>query len=138
MITRSDALEIMAAVAGAHPRTAPRWHDDTDAARATADIWAQMFNRHKLTKTDLHQAVITRASDNPITAPEPGELIAVARAIRRDRGEREKAPSATTDRTQLEAKRQQIEDCPTCDPNGFIETADGPLARCTHNPQIGA
>lgn len=136
MITRSDALEIMAAVAGAHPRTAPRWHDDTDAARATADIWADMFNRHKLTKRDLLDAVIRRAADTPLTAPEPGEIIAVARGVRRERSEREKAPSADTDTAQLDSRRQAIATCPQCDPNGWIETPDGALTKCNHRPQI--
>lgn len=134
-ITRSDALKIMAAVAGAHPRTAPRWHDDLDAARATADIWAQMFNRHTLTERDLTQAVIIRAADNPTTAPEPGEIIATARAIRRERSEREKAPGKTIDRTAADERRRTIDACPLCDPNGWIETPDG-LTKCDHRKQI--
>lgn len=89
MITRSDALDIMTAVVAAHPRTAPRWHDDPDAARATADIWAKMFNRHNLAAPDILEAVIVRAADTPQTAPEPGELVAAARQIRQDRASRE-------------------------------------------------
>lgn len=138
MITRADALEIMTAVIGAHPRTAPRWHDDHDAARATADIWAKMFNRHTLTKPDLLDAVVRRAADNPITAPEPGEIIAVARAVRRERSEREKAPSMQIDRDAADERRQAIEACRLCDPNGWIDTDDGRLTRCDHNRQIGA
>lgn len=137
MITRSDALEIMTAVIGAHPRTAPRWHDDPDAAKVTADIWADMFNRHKLNKRDLLDAVVRRAADNPLTAPEPGEIIAVARGVRRERGEREKAPSAVVDQSALDERRLAIEACGMCDPNGWIETDDGSLMRCGHGRQIG-
>lgn len=89
MITRADALDVMTAVVGAHPRTAPRWHDDPQAATATADVWAQMFNRHHLDRDTLVAAVVTRAADQPLTAPEPGEIIAVARQLRRNRSDRE-------------------------------------------------
>lgn len=89
MITRADALDVMTAVVGSHPRTAPRWHDDPQAAQATADVWAQMFNRHQLDRETLVAAVIARAADSPATAPEPGEIIAVARQLRRERSERE-------------------------------------------------
>lgn len=88
-ITRADALDVMTVVVGAHPRTAPRWHDDPQAAQATADVWAAMFNRHRLDVATLRAAVVTRAADHPATAPEPGEIIAVARQLRRDRSDRE-------------------------------------------------
>lgn len=86
-ITRADALEVMACVAACHPRTAPRWHDDPEATNFTADTWARMFNRHNLTRPDLLAAVERRAADTTDTAPEPGEIIAAARAIRRERSD---------------------------------------------------
>lgn len=89
MITRADALDVMTVVVGAHPRTAPRWHDDPQAAQATADVWAAMFNRHRLDAQTVKDAVIVRAADQPNTAPEPGEIIAVARQLRRERSDRE-------------------------------------------------
>ncbi|MCF8611089.1 hypothetical protein L5G28_13130 [Gordonia sp. HY285] len=51
-----------------------------------------MFNRHKLGKRDLLDAVVCRAADTAVTAPEPGEIISVAREIRRQSSECEKAP----------------------------------------------
>ncbi|AXH49716.1 hypothetical protein KNT98_gp74 [Gordonia phage Frokostdame] len=86
-ITTADALEVMSCVAACHPRTAPRWHDDPDSARFTAKTWAAMFNRHSLILDDLLAAVTQRAADTTDTAPEPGEIIQVARSIRRDRSD---------------------------------------------------
>ena len=100
MITTADALDVMHAVTHAHPRTAPRWHDDPEAARATARVWAAMFNRHNLELDDLVTAVVNRGADQPNTAPEPGEIIAVARAIRAERSAREQAVP------ELRAKRE--------------------------------
>lgn len=93
-ITRADALEVMSCVAACHPRTAPRWHDDPDSARFTADVWADMFNRHNLALADLLTAVRNRAADTTDTAPEPGEIIQAARAVRRDRTDREQSDPA--------------------------------------------
>lgn len=90
-ITRADALEVMTIVAACHPRTAPRWHDDPQAANVTADTWARMFNRHNLPKHDLVAAVEQRAADTADTAPEPGEIIQHARRIRNERASREQA-----------------------------------------------
>lgn len=87
--TTADALEVMACVAACHPRTAPRWHDDPESTRFTAETWAKMFSRHNLSLPDLLAAVQNRAADTADTAPEPGEIIQVARAIRRDRTDRE-------------------------------------------------
>ncbi|QDP43693.1 hypothetical protein SEA_PHORBESPHLOWER_65 [Gordonia phage PhorbesPhlower] len=88
-ITKADALEIMACVAACHPRTAPRWHDDPEAAEFTANTWARMFNRHNLELRDLLAAVERRAADTTDTAPEPGEIIQAARSVRRDRSDAE-------------------------------------------------
>lgn len=88
-ITKADALEIMACVAACHPRTAPRWHDDPEAAEFTANTWARMFNRHNLELRDLLTAVERRAADTTDTAPEPGEIIQAARTVRRDRSDAE-------------------------------------------------
>lgn len=86
-ITTADALEVMAYVTACHPRTAPRWHDDPESARFTAKTWAAMFNRHNLILEDLLTAVTQRAADTADIAPEPGEIIQVARSIRRDRSD---------------------------------------------------
>lgn len=92
MTTRSEALKVMTVVAACHHRTAPRM-DDPDVARATADIWAELFSRYNLALPDLIAAVKQRALKHP-EAPEPAEIIAVAREIRRDRAERENANPA--------------------------------------------
>lgn len=91
MITRADALELMAIVTACHRRTGPRL-DDRDVARATADIWAELFNAHQLEQRDLVAAVKMRAQFHP-DAPEPAEIISFARKIRKDRRD-ETGPSA--------------------------------------------
>jgi len=83
VITRADALEVMAIVTACHRRTGPRL-DDRDVARATADIWAELFNAHRLALPDLIAAVKMRAQFEP-AAPEPAEIIQFARKIRKDR-----------------------------------------------------
>ena len=87
MTTTSEAIEVMGVVAACHHRTAPRM-DDREAVVATATIWAQLFSTYGLSKDDLVAAVLRRALSNP-DAPEPAEIISVAREIRRDRAERE-------------------------------------------------
>ncbi|OBK22541.1 hypothetical protein [Mycobacterium asiaticum] len=87
MTTPADALEVMTVVAACHHRTAPRM-DDEQAALATARIWADLFSVHQLELPDLIAAVKKRALAHA-DAPEPAEIIAHAREIRRDRGERE-------------------------------------------------
>jgi hypothetical protein len=82
MTTTSDALEIMAVVAACHHRTAPRM-DDPEATRATAQIWAELFDGYGFTKAELIAAVKVRAQGLP-DAPEPADLIRVARSIRSD------------------------------------------------------
>jgi hypothetical protein len=82
-ITRSDALDVMAIVTACHRRTAPRM-DDRDVARATADVWAELFNTHRLELSDLLAAVKMRAQFEK-DAPEPAEIITFARKIRKDR-----------------------------------------------------
>jgi hypothetical protein len=88
MTAPADALEVMAVVAVCHHRTAPRM-DDRDAALAAARIWADLFNVHKLELPDLVAAVKKRAASGHADAPEPAEIIAFAREIRRERAERE-------------------------------------------------
>lgn len=81
-ITPADASEIIAVIVACHHRTAPRM-DDPEASRATATIWAELLNGHGFTTDELIAAVKTRAqilSD----APEPADLIRVARANRND------------------------------------------------------
>lgn len=83
MITTADALDVMTVVAACHRRTAPRM-DDEQAALATATIWAELFNVHELTPDDLIAAVKKRATAHA-DSPEPAEIIAFARDIRRER-----------------------------------------------------
>lgn len=83
MITRADALEVMAIVTACHRRTGPRL-DDRDVARATADVWAELFNAHNLGLADLIAGVKMRAQFEP-DAPEPAEIIQFARKIRKER-----------------------------------------------------
>jgi hypothetical protein len=70
-----------------HHRTAPRM-DDEPAALATAAVWAELFTAYRLALPDLMAAVKKRAMSHT-EAPEPAEIIAFAREIRRDRAERE-------------------------------------------------
>ena len=86
MITTSDAIEVMGRVAICHHKTAPGM-DDPTAVKVTACVWARMFNECKLTLDVLLEAVEKRAASNP-DAPEPAEIISVAREIRRDRSAR--------------------------------------------------
>ena len=87
MTTTADALEVMTLVAACHHRTAPRM-DDEQATIATATIWAELFSQYRLELPDLIAAVKRRALTQA-DAPEPAEIIAHARDIRRERGERE-------------------------------------------------
>jgi hypothetical protein len=87
MTTPADVLEIMTIVAACHHRTAPRM-DDHDATRATAAIWADLFNVYELELPDLIAAVKKRALSHA-DAPEPAEIIQFAREIRHDRAQRE-------------------------------------------------
>jgi len=86
VITPADAMEVLTLIAACHHRTAPRL-DDEATARATATVWAELLNAHRLDKADALAAVKRRAATNPV-APEPAEVIAVAREIRRDRDAR--------------------------------------------------
>lgn len=87
MISRSDAMQVLAVVAACHRRTAPRL-DDRDVARATADTWAELFNERHLELPDLIAGVKMRAQHEP-DAPEPADIIAFARKIRKDRRDKE-------------------------------------------------
>jgi hypothetical protein len=80
-------MELMTIIVACHRRTAPRL-DDPEAALATAQVWADLFNVYKLEFPDLKAAVMKRALSDP-DAPEPAEIVAVAREIRRERAERE-------------------------------------------------
>lgn len=83
MTTVADALEVMTIVAACHHRTAPRL-DDREAIMVTANVWAELFSEYRLELPDLIKAVKRRALTER-DAPEPAEIIAVARQIRRDR-----------------------------------------------------
>lgn len=86
MTTPAEALKVMVIVAACHHRTAPRM-DDREAALATAAVWAELFSMHRLDLADLVAAVKKRATVHP-DAPEPAEIIAFAREIRRERSAR--------------------------------------------------
>jgi hypothetical protein len=85
-ITAADAMQVMLTVQACHHRTAPRM-DDQQVTRATATIWAELFNEYQLDIPDLVAAVKKRALGHA-DAPEPAEIIEFAREIRRDRSAR--------------------------------------------------
>lgn len=70
-----------------HRRTAIR-PANTNEAQAIAIAWARIFARYALDLPTLIAAVDERAAGEAI-APEPAEIVAVAREIRRRAAERE-------------------------------------------------
>ena len=86
MTTTADVMEVMGMIAACHRRTAPHM-DDRDSVRVTAQVWAELFSAYNLSKDDLVAAVKKRAR-GAADAPEPAEIIAVAREIRNDRIDR--------------------------------------------------
>ena len=94
-LTTSDAMQVMVIVQACHQRTAPRM-DDLDVVKATASIWAELFNEYRLTLPDLIAGVKRRALTQA-DAPEPAEIIHHAREIRRDRDSR-RGPTADYER----------------------------------------
>jgi hypothetical protein len=86
MTTTAEAMQVMLVVQGCHPRTAPR-ADDPDAIRAIATIWAELFSTYRLEVADLVAGVKKRALTQA-DAPEPADIISVAREIRRERDAR--------------------------------------------------
>lgn len=104
MTTQADALQVMALVAACHHRSAPRL-DDEQAARAVASIWAELFSVYQLDLTDLTSAVKKRALTH-VDAPEPAEIIAFAREIRRERAERETTEERQERENRLDARLQ--------------------------------
>jgi hypothetical protein len=108
MITTSDALELMGVVAACHYRTAPRL-DDREAALVTADIWKDLFNEYRLEMPDLVRAVKKRATKFP-DAPEPAEIIEIARHIRQDRSDRESAAQRAVREAACDAKALDDDD----------------------------
>lgn len=116
--------------------TADQWAAKPDTAMAVT--WAECFAVHDLQRVDLLPAVVRMYADEKRDRTGrtlPADVIAWARKLRQERTEREKA-SGGQDRAALAAARRNIVDCPTCDPNGWIESADGTLARCRHDRQI--
>lgn len=117
--------------------TADQWAAKPDAAMAVT--WAECFAVHGLGRRDLLEAVIALYADDTRDKANrtlPADVIRHARRIRKARTDREKG-TGDIDRAALTAARQAIADCPMCDPNGFIETEDGPVVRCSHGRQIG-
>lgn len=104
MTTISDAIEVMGVVAACHHRTAPRM-DDREAVLVTAEVWAELFEVYNLSLTDLVAAVKKRALTAP-DAPEPAEIIAVAREIRRDRSDRESESERREREEMIDAKAE--------------------------------
>lgn len=102
MITTADAMEVMFTVQACHHRTAPRMDDD-QVTLATATIWADLFNTYRLELPDLKAAVKKRA-ETQADAPEPAEIIAVAREIRRDRADRETTAERQAREDRMDAK----------------------------------
>jgi hypothetical protein len=95
MITVADALEVMTIVTACHHRTAPRM-DDEEVAFATAGIWRDLFEGYDFSTAELVAAVKFRAKTCP-DAPEPADIIRVARTNRSDRMAREPLPQNTPD-----------------------------------------
>ena len=105
MTTVSDAIEVMGVVAACHHRTAPRM-DDREATLVTAKIWADLFSIHNLELDDLKAAVMKRAAGGAADAPEPADIITVARAIRMDRADRETREQRAAREELLDAKAE--------------------------------
>lgn len=81
-ITPADASEIIAVITACHHRSAPRM-DDPAAARATVNVWSELLGGYGFTCTDYVAAVKERARMST-DAPEPADLIRVARNMRND------------------------------------------------------
>jgi hypothetical protein len=92
----------MMIVAACHHRTAPRM-DDREAALATSRIWADLFDGCNLSTDELIAAVKKRAKVIP-EAPEPADIIRVARATRAEQGERESDDEREARQDALERK----------------------------------
>lgn len=117
--------------------TADQWAAKPDAAMAVT--WAECFAVHGLQRADLIAGVVALYADDTRDKANrtlPADVIRYARKIRRDRMEREKI-TGDVDRAALAPGRRAIADCPLCDPSGWIERADGTLARCSHAQQVG-
>lgn len=117
--------------------TADLWAAKPDAAMAIT--WAECFAVHDLQRGDLIDGVVELFADTTRKRGDrvlPADVIGQARRLRKSRMEREKA-TGEVDRAALSASRQAIADCLMCDPNGFIDTDDGMVARCSHGRQIG-
>lgn len=89
MTTNAEAAAVLAKVAIAHRRTAPKI-DTREERAAYAETWARIFSRYGLELPDLIAAVERRAAVDA-DAPEPAEIVAHARAIRAERASRENA-----------------------------------------------
>jgi hypothetical protein len=104
MTTVSEAIKVMGVVAACHHRTAPRM-DDREAVLAIAGVWADLFSTHHLELPDLIAAVKKRATSHP-DAPEPADIITVARGIRMDRADRETRDQRAAREELLDAKAE--------------------------------
>ena len=108
-ITPIEAAKVLAHIAMLHRRTAPKVTDDAERGALCA-AWAAACNRHDLDLPDLLAAVIQRAADEP-QAPEPAELITVARRIRADRVARTEIGQRSERAAELDARidrREQL------------------------------
>ncbi len=89
MVTTADVLDLMMLISACHHRTAPRM-DDREVAIGTANVWAELFNRHALAVADL-EAAVKRRAESEADAPEPAEIIRFARDVRALRTQSESA-----------------------------------------------
>ena len=127
-----DALLVLGKIA-----TADQWAAKPDVAMAAT--WAECFAVYGLQREDLIAAVVTMYADDTRDKSNrtlPADVIRYARRIRRDRAERQKAPSAAVDQTQHDERRRRITDCGACDQNGWRELGDGTVDRCAHPQQL--
>lgn len=118
--------------------TADQWAAKPDAAMAVT--WAECFAVHDLQRADLLPAVVRLYADDKRDHSNrtlPSDVIHWARKLRQERMEHEKA-SEVIDVAALSPARRDAIECTACDPNGWIETADGALQRCTHSRQVSA
>lgn len=81
MLTVADVIEIMTVVAACHPRSAPRM-DDKATTLATATIWQELLDGYGIDKAEYINAIKHRARGTN-EAPEPSEMILVARDLRK-------------------------------------------------------
>lgn len=104
MTTPAEATQVLAAISLVHRRTAPKPANNAEA-EAMARTWARVFSRYDLELHDLLTAVEHRAGIES-DAPEPADIVKYARAIRRDRSDRENADAEKRAERELKIDRR--------------------------------